>query len=39
MYELSRNLFTFYIAGSQHHDGALVLNELKAGDLLELVFE
>ena len=36
MYEPSRNLFTFNIAGFQHHDGALVLNELKAGDTLDL---
>lgn len=39
MYEPSRNLFSFHIAGSQHHDGALVLGELKAGDTLELVPE
>ena len=39
MYEPSRNLFTFNIAGFQHHDGALVLNELKAGDTLDLEAE
>ena len=39
MYEPSRNLFSFHIAGFQHHDGALVLGELKAGDTLELVPE
>lgn len=31
MHEPSRNLFSFHIAGFQFHDGALVLNELKAG--------
>lgn len=39
MHEPSRNLFSFHIAGFQFHDGALVLNELKAGDALELVPE
>lgn len=39
MYEPSRNLFTFHIAGFQHHDGALVLSQIKAGDALELVPE
>lgn len=39
MYEPSRNLFTFHIAGFQFHDGALVLSQLKAGDTLELVPE
>ena len=39
MYEPSRNLLSFHIAGFQHHDGALVLGELKAGDTLELVPE
>ena len=39
MYEPSRNLFSFHIAGFQHHDGALVLGDLKAGDTLELVPE
>lgn len=39
MYEPSRNLFSFHIAGFQHHDGALVLGKLKAGDTLELVPE
>lgn len=39
MYEPSRNLFSFHIAGFQHYDGALVLGELKAGDTLELVPE
>ena len=31
MYAPSRNLFSFHIAGFQHHDGALVLGKLKAG--------
>lgn len=39
MYEPSRNLFSFHIAGFQYHDGALVLSDLKAGDCLELVPE
>lgn len=39
MYEPSRNLFSFHIAGFQFHDGALVLSELKAGYPLELVPE
>ena len=39
MYEPSRNLFSFHIAGFQHHDGALALGELKASDTLELVPE
>lgn len=39
MYEPSRNLFSFHIAGFQHHDGALVLGDLKAGNALELVPE
>lgn len=39
MYEPSRSLFTFHVAGFQHHDGALVLGELKPGDTLELVPE
>lgn len=39
MYEPSRNLFSFHITGFQHHDGALVLGKLKAGDTLELVPE
>lgn len=39
MYEPSRNLFTFHIAGFQHHDGALVLSKIKVGDALALVPE
>lgn len=31
MYEPSRNIMTFHIAGFQFWDGALVLNQLKAG--------
>ena len=31
MYEPSRHLATYYIAGYQQWDGALVLNELKPG--------
>ena len=36
MYELSRNLMNFYVAGFQHHEGALVLSQLKTGDELTL---
>lgn len=39
MYEPSRNLFSFHIAGFQHYDGALVQGDLKAGNALELVPE
>lgn len=39
MYEPSRNLFTFHIAGFQFHDGALVLSQLKAGDTLQVAPE
>ena len=36
MYEPSRNLMNFYVAGFQHHEGALVLSQLKTGDELAL---
>ena len=39
MYESSRNLKTFYIAGFQHHGGAMVLSKLKPGKNLKLVAE
>ncbi len=39
MYEPSKHLNTFNIAGFQHWDGALVLSELKPGQALELVPE
>lgn len=39
MYEPSRNLMSFYIAGVKHHEGALVLGEIKVGDALDLVAE
>ncbi len=39
MYTPSRHVATFFIAGFQHHDGALVLEELKAGTNLALVPE
>ena len=39
MYERSRHISTFYVAGFQFWDGACVLGELKAGDRLELVPE
>ena len=39
MYEPSRHVATFFIAGFQHWDGALLLSELRAGDRLEVVPE
>lgn len=39
MYEPSRQLMSFNIAGFQFWDGALVLGELRAGTPLELVPE
>ena len=39
MYEPSRRISTFHIAGFQHHDGALVLGKLKPGKRLKLVPE
>ncbi len=39
MYEPSRLIQSFHIAGFKFWDGALVLNELRAGDRLELVPE
>ena len=36
MYEPSRVLLSFHIAGFQYADGALVLGDLKAGDKLTL---
>lgn len=36
MYEPSRVLSSFHIAGFQYADGALVLGELRAGELLDL---
>lgn len=36
MYEPSRNLMSFFIAGFKHHEGALVLSRLKPGDELAL---
>ena len=37
MYEPSRVLLSFHIAGFQYADGALVLGDLKAGDKLTLL--
>lgn len=37
MYEPSRHLNTFNIAGFQHYDGALVLEKLKPGTKLKMV--
>lgn len=36
MYEPSKHFDTFFIAGFQHHDGALVLSKLKPGKKLKL---
>lgn len=38
-YEPSKKLASFHIRGFQHWDGALVLNDMKVGDRLELVPE
>lgn len=37
MYEPSRHVKSFYIAGFQHYDGALVLDKLKPGKKLKMV--
>jgi len=37
MYEPSKHIATFNIAGFQHYDGALVLNKLAPGKKLKLV--
>lgn len=39
MYEPSRQLCSFHIAGFQFWDGALALNDLRTGDNLQLVPE
>lgn len=39
MYEPSRHMATYYIAGFQHWDGALALGELKPGAELSLAPE
>ena len=39
MYEPSRHVATFFIAGFQHWDGALLLPELRVGMRLEVVPE
>ncbi len=39
MYEPSKHVATFYVAGFQYWDGALVIGELKAGMQLDLVPE
>lgn len=36
MYQPSRHLSTFFIAGFQHYDGALVINQMSIGDGIEL---
>ena len=39
MYEPSKHIATFYVAGFQYWDGASVINELRAGMQLELAPE
>lgn len=39
MYEPSRHIDTFFIAGFQHYDGALVLSRLAPGCEIDLVTE
>ena len=39
MFEPSRHVSTFFVAGFQHHDGALVFDKLKVGTQLELAAE
>ena len=36
MYQPSRHLSTFFIAGFQHYDGTLVINQMSIGDGIEL---
>lgn len=39
MYQPSKHVDTFFVAGFQHHDGALVFDQLKVGARVELVPE
>ena len=39
MYEPSKIMQSFFIAGFQYHDGALALKKLKPGKKLELIAE
>ena len=39
MYEPSRHIGTFYVAGFRYYDGAFVLGELKPGKKLKMVPE
>ena len=39
MYEPSKHVKTFHIAGFQHYDGALVFNQLKVGTVLDMAPE
>lgn len=39
MYEPSRHVSTFFVAGFQYHDGALVFDKLKVGTLLQMSAE
>lgn len=39
MYEMSKHVDTFFVAGFQHNDGALVFDQLKVGKKIQLVPE
>ncbi len=39
MYQPSKHIDTFFVAGFQHHDGALVFDQLKVGAPVALVPE
>ena len=39
MYEPSKHVCTFHIAGFQHYDGALALDQLKVGTALDMAPE
>lgn len=39
MYEPSRHLSSFYVAGFQRYDGATVLSKMEAGSPVELILE
>lgn len=39
MYEPARQIDTFYVAGFQYYDGAMVLGVMKAGDSVQFALE
>lgn len=39
MYEPCRSIDNFFVAGFQRYDGMLILDEIKPGDILEMVPE